>query len=303
MAWSSGTFTRTNGTYSGSGVWASDEAATVDIESARHDTHDQDLATGINSCLHKAGQNAPTADLPMGGFKHTNVGSATSRSNYGVVSQIQDNTYKFGGLATGAANTYAISVTPAISGYVEGQIFIFEAHQANTSTTPTLNVNSVGATTIKRLDETALFPGDIQLGVRYWALYDDSAFLLINPSFGWTTWTPTYGASGAMTYTSVTTQVGRYTANPFTRKVTCRIYSYGTTGGTASTGLTFTLPIAPVSDAGMLYPFYSEEAGTRYESFLSIASGSTTATVTKRDASNYGLGTLRYIVGYLEYEY
>jgi len=55
MAWSSGTFTRTNGTYLGPLVWTSDAAAAIDILASRHDTHDQDLAAGINSALHKGG--------------------------------------------------------------------------------------------------------------------------------------------------------------------------------------------------------------------------------------------------------
>lgn len=55
MPWSSGTFTRTNGVFTGSGVWTSDAAASVNILAGRHDTHDLDLASGINFCLHKGG--------------------------------------------------------------------------------------------------------------------------------------------------------------------------------------------------------------------------------------------------------
>jgi hypothetical protein len=303
MGWSSGTFTRTNGTYTGASVWASDEAATIDIESARHDTHDQDLAAGINSTLHKGGQNSPTADLPMGGFKHTNVANATARSNYGVVGQIQDGNYSFGGLATGAANVYAVSVTPAITAYAEGQCFQFEAHQTNTTTTPTLNINSVGATTMKRLDESALYPGDIVSGVRYWALYDDSAFLIINPSLGWTTYTPTYGASGSMTYTSVTTSIARYTLNPFNKVCTVRLYFNGTTGGTASNQITVSLPFTSRNDSfGQFYWAYVEEAGAIFSGKLQVQNNSSTALLSKADSTNFGLGTLRYGIIYFEYE-
>lgn len=61
MAWSGGVFTRTNGVYTGSTVWAQDAAAAVKITSARHDTHDQDLASGINACMAKDGSNTVTA--------------------------------------------------------------------------------------------------------------------------------------------------------------------------------------------------------------------------------------------------
>jgi hypothetical protein len=43
----------------------------------RHDTHDQDLATGINAALAKDGSNAATANLNAGGFKVTNLGTPT----------------------------------------------------------------------------------------------------------------------------------------------------------------------------------------------------------------------------------
>lgn len=77
MSWSGGTYTRTNGTYSGATVWASDKAAAVNIVASRHDTHDQDLATGINSCLNKDGQNSPTTNISWGGFKITSLAAAT----------------------------------------------------------------------------------------------------------------------------------------------------------------------------------------------------------------------------------
>lgn len=55
MPWSGGTFGRTNGTYSGAAVWQSDLGASVKIVASRHDTHDKDLADGINACIHKGG--------------------------------------------------------------------------------------------------------------------------------------------------------------------------------------------------------------------------------------------------------
>lgn len=86
MAWSGGTYTRTNGTYTGTLVWTQDAAANIDILASRHDTHDQDLASGINSTLHKGGQNSPTANIDWGGFKITGLGngvSATDAAAYG----------------------------------------------------------------------------------------------------------------------------------------------------------------------------------------------------------------------------
>jgi len=76
----------------------------------------------------------------------------------------------YGGTSTGAANTYAITVTSAITSYAAGQVYRFISHQANTSTTPTLNINGLGAKTLKRSDATALISGDIQSGQQVSAL-------------------------------------------------------------------------------------------------------------------------------------
>lgn len=86
MAWSGGVFTRTNGTYSGPLVWSSDAAAAIKIRADRHDTHDEDLADGINNTLAKDGQNTPTANMDWGTFKITNLGNgsvATDAAAYG----------------------------------------------------------------------------------------------------------------------------------------------------------------------------------------------------------------------------
>lgn len=53
---------------------------------SRHDTHDKDLADGINDCIHKGGQNSATADISWGGYKITGLAAgtaATDAANYG----------------------------------------------------------------------------------------------------------------------------------------------------------------------------------------------------------------------------
>ena len=68
MAWNgSGAFSRTNGTHTGSTVWTQDKDAGTKIVSNRHDTHDQDLADGINACIAKNGENYMTGALDLNG--------------------------------------------------------------------------------------------------------------------------------------------------------------------------------------------------------------------------------------------
>lgn len=83
----------------------------------------------------------------------------------------QDSLVDFGGTSTGAANTYNVTCSSAIYAYVEGQKVHFKTHQANTNTTPTLNVNSLGAVTMKTPSGGALTIGDIQSGCEYAATY------------------------------------------------------------------------------------------------------------------------------------
>lgn len=85
MGWSGGTYTKGN---QGTGGWAGDESSGIGIEAGRHDTQDNDFANGINNCLTKDGQNTPTANLPMGGYKHINVAAATANDEYATYGQL-----------------------------------------------------------------------------------------------------------------------------------------------------------------------------------------------------------------------
>jgi hypothetical protein len=87
--WSGGTYTKGNAATSG---WTGDAAGGIGIEAGRHDTQDNDFQNGINNCLTKDGQNTPTANLPMGGFKHTGVGSATANDQYTAWAQLRNGT-------------------------------------------------------------------------------------------------------------------------------------------------------------------------------------------------------------------
>jgi hypothetical protein len=62
---------------------------------------------------------------------------------------------------TGSGTAYAITPSSDIRFLSVGQIFIFTAAHANTSSNPTLNVQGLGAGTITKIGGTALVPGDI----------------------------------------------------------------------------------------------------------------------------------------------
>lgn len=76
MGWNgSGGVTRTHN-------FSADGSAGIKILASRVDAEFNDQASAISLAVARDGQNAPTANLPMGGFKHTNVGAATSAENY-----------------------------------------------------------------------------------------------------------------------------------------------------------------------------------------------------------------------------
>ena len=64
--------TRTNGTHTGTSIWQQDRDAGTKIVADRHDTNDNDLATGINTCITKDGQNAFTGAINIVTKKNTN---------------------------------------------------------------------------------------------------------------------------------------------------------------------------------------------------------------------------------------
>ncbi|OFX00874.1 MAG: hypothetical protein A3E78_09285 [Alphaproteobacteria bacterium RIFCSPHIGHO2_12_FULL_63_12] len=62
--------------------WTDDAAAGTKILASRHDTQDETIRAGIEACVAKNGENTATANLPMGGFKHTGAGVASANGHY-----------------------------------------------------------------------------------------------------------------------------------------------------------------------------------------------------------------------------
>jgi len=90
--------------------------------------------------------------------------------------QNSDNTFD---VDTGAADAYDITLSPAITVYVKGQSFSFEAINANLTTTPTVDVNGVGAKIIINRDGSALAAGDIPANSLSIIQYDGTNFQLL----------------------------------------------------------------------------------------------------------------------------
>lgn len=155
MPWSGGTFTRDNGPQSGSAAWADSQAAGTGITTAEHDAHDQDIADGITFCLNKDGTTTPSAHLS---YLRTQV---------------------YVGSTGGTANAQTVTLSPAPVAYYAGMRINGKASATNTGAL-TLNVNALGAKTVKRMGGGACVGSEFINGMPFDVIYDGTDFLILH---------------------------------------------------------------------------------------------------------------------------
>jgi len=83
---------------------------------------------------------------------------------------------------SGAADVYVLTLVPAVTAYTKGMVVSGQISAANLTTTPTLNVNALGAKTIKREGGAALLVGDLPLNYMAVFQYDGTDMILLNPA-------------------------------------------------------------------------------------------------------------------------
>ena len=137
-----------------------------------------DLANGLTTCITKDGQTTPTANIPMGGFKITNLATGTAATDAATVAQIQSNGAAL--VTVTGTDTLTGSLTPALVAYVTGAVYYFVAPATNTGAV-TLNIDTLGAKNVTRDGTTALVAGDIVSGEMVAVVYDGTRFQLISP--------------------------------------------------------------------------------------------------------------------------
>lgn len=80
-------------------------------------------------------------------------------------------------------DTYSATITPAITAYSAGASFFIKFTNANTGAS-TLNLNTIGAVSIKKNVSTNLSAGDIAAGQVVLLVYDGTNFQIITGSGG-----------------------------------------------------------------------------------------------------------------------
>jgi len=219
------------------------------------DAEMNDIATALTQSLSKDGQTVPTANLPMGGYRHTNVDDAAARNEYARADQVQDGAFSTLSSVSGA-DTITATAPLSMTAYAAGQKFGFVAAGANTGAV-TLNINGIGAKAVTKRGSTALVADDIASGAVVVVQYDGTRFQVIS-QFGDEvfrhqsgTWTPvvTFATPGDVSV-AYTVQLGTYTKIGKTVHLTFDIFTSSFTHTTASGNITITgVPYAAISTA------------------------------------------------------
>jgi len=204
MPWSAGTFTRALG----ANQWANDAAANIGIEAGIHDTQDNDLATGINACLNKNGQNSPTANISMGGFKFTNVATATASTEFATLGQLES-AVQLGAWTSFATTHTGFSVNPTHQmwykkdGRTVTVVYSCSANGTSNATNYLLSLPFISRTLTNMVWWCACpyaVDGGFVTGQAIGNLASNSATLELLPAAGATTWTASLGKSANFTF-------------------------------------------------------------------------------------------------------
>jgi len=148
-----------------------------------------DISTALTQSVSADGQTTITANQNMYGYKHTNVAAAVNGTDYAPLWQVQ-NGYGKALSAVSGADTITAVTTPGLTAYQAGGLYQFIPAANNATTTPTLNINSLGARSIVWHDGTALKAGDLVQGAIF-SLYDDGTKFRVLPTGG-----SNYGIAG-----------------------------------------------------------------------------------------------------------
>jgi hypothetical protein len=137
-----------------------------------------DIATALSGSIASDGQTPITANLPMAGYKLTNVGAGSLLTDYARIDQLQNSSVTWLTGVTGT-DTITASLTITPSAYAAGQVFRFISAGANTTTSATLNINSLGAKTITKKGDANINIGDLPANAIITVVYDGIKFQII----------------------------------------------------------------------------------------------------------------------------
>lgn len=114
--------------------------------------------------------------------------------------------------SSGTNNVY--TVTSAMVSYAIGNVQCFVPHSSSTSTSPTVNFNSLGTKNINKLNGASVAVGDLNSTEPACMIYDGTAFDLLNPMGHTGSGTAVLATGATMTNPNITT-INDANGNPF----------------------------------------------------------------------------------------
>lgn len=163
----------------GSGVFVVNSAgqpvvAATLIDATVFNAFTADVATALSTALYKDGQQVPTANIPMGGYRMTGMGAGIAATDSANMSQLSSGAAVYVSGVGGTANAITLTPSPAISAYAAGQIFRFIVGTTNTGAV-TIATSALTARNLKKRTSgglVAVVANDLIAGCEY-AIYDD----------------------------------------------------------------------------------------------------------------------------------
>lgn len=141
-----------------------------------------DIATALTQSISSTGKTTPTANLPMGGFRHTGVADPNDRAQYLTLGMAQDT--RDTRLTTSATGNAIVGTmtgwTPSSpSAYSAGMEVSWVQTVVNTGAV-TISIGSLGVKSVVSSSGTPLIAGDLEVGKFYMAFYDSTQFVIFN---------------------------------------------------------------------------------------------------------------------------
>lgn len=133
-------------------------------------------ALGLGTIATQASNSVSISALAMNNAKITGLGVGTALTDSVTLGQAQNASMNFA-QDTGGANAYVIAPSPAITSYVAGQVFYFDADNNNTGAS-TLNVSGLGVKAIQN-NGSALSANQVLAAGLTGVIYDGTQFQLL----------------------------------------------------------------------------------------------------------------------------
>lgn len=138
-------------------------------------------------------------------------GTPSATNTYVTQKGFQVNAEKYVLAASASSTAYTATLSPVPAAYATGMEVFVKIDVANTTATPTLNVNGLGAKTIVKGTSSALVANDLIIGQVARFVYDGTNMVLQNPStsLSFTNGTTTKDASDASAAQTIAHGLGR----------------------------------------------------------------------------------------------